>query len=170
MDYGTKAFCLCLKHQNYTLKLRDLAGTGSPVVPDTLVKQMDLKALREKLSAAKLPAMIKFQEWRKIPVPYGDPEEKKTTNKLRPVDDQLPRNEFVELVLAEYPSIREHVLRAIHQHREVRALRQRLTPQECTIQMDFAQNWMVSYHEEVQSAFYAKDAVTSPPSCNSPAQ
>ena len=29
--------------------------------------------------------------------------------------------------------------------------------------MDFAQNWMVLYHEEVQSAFYAKDAVTVHP-------
>ena len=165
LDYGTNLLCLCLKHQNYTLKLRALASTGIPVVPDTLVKQMDLKALMEKLSAAAgtLPSVIKFQEWRKIPVPYGDPEEGKSTTKLRPVDKHLPRKEFVQMVLAEYPSIREHVIRASHQHREIRSLRERLTQQECTIQMDFAQNWMVSYHEEVQSAFFAKDAITVHP-------
>ena len=63
----------------------------------------------------------------------------------------------------EFVTMRAHSIRAQTQHRVVRELREGMSTAECTIQMDFAENWMVSYPEEPQSVYYAKEPVTLHP-------
>ena len=65
--------------------------------------------------------------------------------------------------MAVFPTIKAHSERAQHQHRVVRKLRQALTEEDCTVQMDFAENWMVTYPDEVQAAYFSKEPVTLHP-------
>ena len=158
LNYQNTSVCLCMRQ-----KLRSIASCGIPTIPDTLVKDYTKETLKARLDAAQMPDIITFQMWKRIQVPYGDPENPKVAMKLRPVEQSLPKTEFIAELLAEFPGIVKHVLRATSQHQSIRSLRQQLTAQECTIQMDFAQNWNVGYSGEVQSAFYAKEAITVHP-------
>ena len=69
------------------------------------------------------------------------------------------KEEFITLMGTEFLTMLAHSFRAQTQHRAVRKLREEMTSAECTIQMDFAENWMVSYPEEPQSVYYAKEPV-----------
>ena len=75
----------------------------------------------------------------------------------------MKRDDFVKELVREYPGVRVHVKLAQSQHSTVRGQRQNLKPGEATGQVDFAQNWLIGYGEEVQSAFFAKDPVTVHP-------
>ena len=70
------------------------------------------------------------------------------------------RDSYVDNLAQEFLTSKDHTTRAQNQHRVVRQLREHMSPAECTIQMDFAENWMVSYPEEPQSVYYAKEPVT----------
>lgn len=163
LSYHSTAVCLCMQHQNYALKLRSLVSFGIPGIPDTLVQDYTKDTLKTRLDAAQLPETITFQMWKRVEVKYGDPANQKVTMKLRPVEQNMSRAEFIDVVVSEFNGMAEHVFRAKSQHKSIRTLRQQLTAEECTIQMDFAQNWNVGYSEEVQSAFYAKEAITVHP-------
>ena len=67
-------------------------------------------------------------------------------------------------MVAAFPGIKVHVENAHHQHKTVRNQRENLKEEEeITAQVDFAQNWLVGFGQEVQSAYYAKDPVTVHP-------
>ena len=91
-------------------------------------------------------------------------QERKVVKKLRPVRVEVSKEKFITTLVTSYAGIRYHVKMAQHQHKTVRAQRDNLKPgKEITGQMDFAQNWLVGFGEEVQSAFYAKDPITVHP-------
>lgn len=76
----------------------------------------------------------------------------------------VAKDKFIKALVAAYPDMKFHCDMAHAQHVCVREQRQNLEEEvEITIQMDFAQNWLVGFGEEVQSAFYAKDPVTLHP-------
>ena len=84
--------------------------------------------------------------------------------KLRPCRVEASKDKFLKALVQAFPNIKVHVELAAHQHKTVRNQRENLEDDiECTIQMDFAQNWLVGFGQEVQSAFYAKDPVTVHP-------
>ena len=160
VHFNTTQVCLCIQHQNFTLRLRALGVTDQP---DTVVRDYTADAFRTLLGRKTLPATIKCQTWHRIDVAYGDPKEGKTCKKLRLVPSESLKDTFIHNLMADYEKMTEHTQRAQTQHRVVRHLRQNLSAAECTIQMDFAENWMVSYPEEPQSVYYAKEPVTLHP-------
>lgn len=88
----------------------------------------------------------------------------RSIKKLRLSPCNVPLERFVTTLIALFPGIKYHVEMSTHQHKTVRVQRETLTPNKrCTIQLDFAQNWLVGYGQEVQSAYYAKDPVTVHP-------
>ena len=163
LRYHKTAVCLCMRHQNYALKLRSLRAANIPVVPDSLVNQYTEDTLKTKLESADLPEMLTYVEWKRVEHVYGDPDNPKVTKKLKPVELTRPRGDVIAEVLGNFTTISQHINRANAQHREIRGLRNRISSQECTVQMDFAENWNVNFSEEVQSAYYAKDAITVHP-------
>ena len=89
---------------------------------------------------------------------------KRVVKKLRPVPVEVAKDKFVKALVAAFPGIKVHVELAAHQHKTVRNQRENLQDEiEVTVQMDFAQNWLVGFGQEVQSAFYAKDPITVHP-------
>ena len=103
---------------------------------------------RKAKEAAQLPEIKTFQMRKRVQVTYGDPEEPKGAMKLRPGSQSMPRAERIKVLLAEFLGLVKHVFRATSQHQSIRSLRQQLTAEECTIHIDFAQNWNVGYSEE----------------------
>ena len=88
---------------------------------------------------------------------------KKSHKKLRPVPVEMMKDNFVKQLVKAYPGVRVHVQLASEQHSTVRSQRMNLKEGGCTAQVDFAQNWLIGFGEEVQSAFFAKDPVTVHP-------
>ena len=149
----------------------------------------DTGTIHEGYSYDKLPDVIRFKRWQLTPVPVGktkktpeaDDENVDATNKrkkskvvteeviyvnkLRPVDCYLPADAFVEELIDSFVYVREHAYRADHQHCCVRKQRKELKYTSCTIQMDFAQNWLIGFGEggEIQSVFFNKDGITIHP-------
>ena len=155
--------CLCVRHQNYVLKLRAVRISNLPVVPDTLIRNYTVETLREKLESAELPEQIVYKNWQWVDLPYGQPGNIKYTKKLRLVEVRMPKEEFIANLIEEFPGIQTHAERAFVQHAALRTLRQHLSPNECTVQMDFSENWVISYPEEPQSAYFSKEPVTLHP-------
>ena len=160
VKFNNTSVCLCVKHQNFALNLR---AVGVKTLPDDLVRNTTVDVFTAILRGKNLPDTTRCETWQRVRVPYGDPEEGKTCWKLRLVESDTLRDSYIDNLAQEFLSIKDHTTRAQNQHRVVRQLRERMSPAECTIQMDFAENWMVSYPEEPQSVYYAKKPVTLHP-------
>ena len=160
VEFNTTRVCLCQKHQNFTLKLR---AVGVLQQPDDVVRNSTLLEFTEKLENLPLPAMVVCEYWQKVDVTYGPPDDLTTIKKLRLEPDHRSRADFIKHMAEEFMTMRDHSMRAQQQHRAVRLLRESMPESECTVQMDFAENWLVSYDEEPQTVYYSKDPVTLHP-------
>ena len=68
--------CLCMKHQNFELKMRAVKKfTGLPSQPDSLVRTVSHTEFEEKIKAAekKLPRKIFYEEWKMTAMPLQNP-------------------------------------------------------------------------------------------------
>jgi hypothetical protein len=151
--------CLCLRHQNFALMMQPLKGMGLPQLPDTFVKECDADVISQKLS--ELPDVIFFQRWKNVDQKYTTPQgEVKQSKKLRIVEEEKQQPSFTAAFLDELKLMKGHIERVYAQHKACRELREKLGDHECTAQMDFAENWMISYPNEPQSVYYGKEPVT----------
>ena len=153
--------CLCMRHQNFTLKLRALRGLGLPLLPDSFVRLGD-EEINEKLNNC--PELVSYQHWKRKDVTFTDRNNnERTSRKFRIEQVSESREKFVSQLIADVPLMRDHVHRVYSQHTAIRVLRTTLPSNHCTIQMDFAENWLVSYPQEPQSVYFGKDPVTLHP-------
>ena len=156
--------CLCVKHQNFALRLR---AVNYRVLPDTVVRESTLEEFTERLQTTITRPSVTCETWQYVEVEYGvvqkDTGKKRTCKKLRLRHNTLAKQAFIEKMSKEFVTMREHSLRAQTQHRVVRELREGMSEAEVTIQMDFAENWPVSYPESPQSVYYSKEPVTLHP-------
>ena len=161
VQYAKRKVCLCQKHQNMALKLRALRLMGAvdfPLRPDDL-KDMTREKAREILDAMDLNESVTFKEWRRTEVKYKDKTIKKTV--LREVTED--KETFINAFLKEMVEFKEHSRRVTTQYEQIRLLKQNLPSSHVTIQIDFAENYVCNYLEEVQSAYYSKQQVTVHP-------
>ena len=156
----SKTVCLCVKHQNFSLLLK---AVGIRTLPDTVVRASTAAEFAQSLTESVDRDNISGDQWENVDVKYGKPGSEKTVKKMRLQPFCYTKADFINLIAEEFDAMFEHSERARIQHRVVRHLREGLSSGECTIQMDFAENWMVSYPDEVQSAYYAKEPVTLHP-------
>lgn len=152
--------CLCVKHQNFALRISPLRSLCVPQVPDTLVMTWTADHLKERMSEVSDSQVVIFKQWRRIDVQYG---ENQTAKKLRLVDATESRDEFKEQVLKEMASLKSHILRVYAQHVAARSLKSSLPATHVSIQMDYSENWMISYPDEPQQMYYSKEPVTRHP-------
>ena len=156
--YNNKNTCLCIKHQNFSLLLECVGVTGRP---DTIVRETTLPEFTQSLQDKVRREFVTCETWQSVDVEYGNAG--KTCKKTRLKPDTYTKVKCIEKLSSTFVTMREHSLRAQNQHRAVRLLRNEMPASECTIQMDFAENWMVSYPMEPQSTYYAKEPVTLHP-------
>lgn len=158
--YLSRKVCLCQKHQNIALKLRALRNvgvSGLPLRPDNLLEfsAVEVKQHLETIQEEH----VKFQEWRKVKQPYKDGVISKTTL----VEDRMVTDKFVEGFVKEFLEFSRHAYRVIEQYEQVRLLKQTMPKSHVTVQIDFAENYVCHFGEEVQSAYYSKEQVTVHP-------
>ena len=180
--------CICKTHQNYKLLLKPVVQAtkgqveegsegneaGFPSSVEALFRTYSKDQLELVLKDRdrrhsnlqiydRLPVEVKFKQWMLVPVLVGNPDAivKTFVKKLRPVDCTLHRDLFIQKILDNYDAVKYHSDLAINQHVEVRDQREELSWKECTVQMDFAQNWLIGFGEggEIQSVFFNKDGI-----------
>lgn len=158
-NFISRNACLCLKHQNMALKINAARKEGITSLnrnPDLLLEKME--TLEEALDD--LPPSLEYKTWKRVAVKEGD----KEVHKMRVVDIQATKEEFITVMLKEANEFCDHVKRVKAQYQELRSLKQNLPEHECIIQMDFAENFSCRSMDEVQTAYWHQTSVTLHPS------
>ena len=150
--------CLCMRHQNFALRMKPLHGLGLPALPDMFIRDVTVENFRE--AATGLPPVVTYLQWRRVEVPYGQGQ---STKKPRLVEVTEEAAVFQTNFTRNMAFFSEHVSRMYNQHRAATNLKEGLQQHECCIQMDFAENWMIDYPMEPQSVYFAKEPVTVHP-------
>lgn len=160
VKFSNRKTCLCQRHQNMVLKLKALKTIGMPTTenPDTYVEQ---KSDDEILSDIENLAEenIKFAEWKRVEVERKG----RTFKRMQIVTSERPREEFATLMRTELREFRKHVHRVKVQYGQSRRLKEILPSNHAICHMDFAENYTCGFAEEIQSAYFDKNAVTLHP-------
>ena len=150
-----KRQCLCCVHQNASLKLKAIninTSVGSFLQTHT---SEQITELLEDLPDEN----IRYREWQKEDIVYNENIIKKL--KLKQVD--LPKEEFCEIFSDEFLEVRNHVDRMYNQFDQVKLLKNKLSVNECTMQIDYSENYSCSQQDEPAQAFYDRCQVTIHP-------
>ena len=150
-NFASRRSCLCSRHQNLALKLRALiaAGVKCSKNPD--------EAIKKKVDLIQQTAGLEKQEftykvWKKVQ--EGDKYRHREVEEVK--EKLLFLNEFEN----QLDDFEEHVKRVKHQYEELRKLRENLAPGNVVVWMDFAENYICSSFEEVQSAYWNASMVS----------
>ena len=157
IKYTQRRMCVCIKHANMSL-----VSAGSKVLPSSTreIASMSDEDVRRSLDRIPEDSIVRFQLWEKTTVVI----EGKNVKKDRLVDKDLPKDEFVSLVLDMLPEFRDHSSRVEIQYNAVTHLKSILQPNiECTVQMDFSEIWAAQFMNEPSSVYYDKYQTTLHP-------
>ena len=160
-SFGSRQTCLCQRHQNMTLKLKTLKSLGITTMsnPDTYIHTMPDESTAEKLEEVD-ETTIRYSEWKRVDVLHKG----KVIKRMKIVEMEKPKAEFAIIILKELKEFREHVHRVSAQYTAVRELKRSLPVNHVICHMDFAENYLCSQADEVQSAYFDKQGVTLHPS------
>ena len=154
--YTQRKMCLCQKPTNMSLQ-----AEASQVLPRSTSALMEMKdeEIREKLESIPKET-IKYHRWEKhVILSKG---EKKS--KIRLTEKNVTKEEFIDEIMKELPSVRQHSERVAIQYEEIRSLKKNMQPQkEATVQLDYSENWQAKFMYEISSAYYDKCQVTVHP-------
>ncbi|XP_071164971.1 uncharacterized protein [Mytilus edulis] len=149
--------CLCQKHQNMALALKNMKTSGANVTinPDEFVRQLKDKPLPEILSEIR-NENVRYEQWKKVEMADG----KKRT---KIVEREETRDSFISIVHTQVRDFQEHVSRVRLQYQALNNLKENLPCENVIVQMDFAENFSCTSADEVQSAYWNSSAVTLHP-------
>lgn len=153
--FSSRKTCLCTYHQNFALKLKAMKNVGLLVSgnPDVFIKTYETNdSVKVLLEQGITENNIKYKHWKKV----LDNEK----YRWKELEENVTKQQFVEEVITELSSFRQHVLRVQTQYREMRRLRENLPENEILLWMDFAENYSCTNMEEVQSAYWNTDMVS----------
>ena len=103
---------------------------------------------------------IKFWQWRRVSVRYGEG----WIKKVKLVEAVSKKDEFIEDFKAALEVLREHSYRVTTQYTQIRLCRSEMLPlTECSIQIDYSENFACCYQNEVSAAFYDRNQITLHP-------
>jgi hypothetical protein len=128
-------------------------GIDVSVNPESFAKE---EALDSKDLKNKLPALVKFSQWKKIEV--IEKEKKKYVTRI--VEIEKDRQDFIDFLAAEFKG---HVNRVYKQYEEIKRLKENLLTNHLLVQMDFAENFSCKSVEEIQTAYWNQTGVTLHP-------
>ena len=100
--------------------------------------------------------IVKYSELKRVGVTYKD----ETMKRMQIVQCEMERPKFAIVLKRELAGFWEHVDRVAAQYSAVRQLKESLPPGQVICHMDFAENYLCSQADELQSAYFAKVAVT----------
>ena len=149
--YAKHKVCLCQKHQNFALKLAALRLDGFVQNPDKFAKDTTTEAAEEKLKQIQRYE-ITYRVWKQVERPYKGTIIKKTTL----TEERKTKDESVEEFITTMMSFKEHAARVTEQYTNISLLKEILMPNEVTVQLDFAENYVCNFSAEVSSAYYSK--------------
>ena len=158
VKFVNRKICLCQRDQNFALKLRAVRSVGFDSNPDAFCDNVTLGEASEVLKTME-SSVIKFEEWRKQNVPYGE----RTVKRICLVKDEVGKDEFVKKFVNEMEDFKAHSRTVKAQSAAVRTLKANMPLSHVTVQMDYAENYSCSYGEEIQSAYYNKEQITLHP-------
>jgi hypothetical protein len=159
VNFASRSICLCIKHQNFSFKLRTLKNLGLSNVtsPDSFCDMYkDSKDKLEELLQTMPDAAIKYQQWKRVKMPNGK-------ERMRIIDTQLSKTEFVSKMTEEFDAFLVHVQRVTQQYKSVKQMKDVLPENHILIQMDFSENYSCQTMEEIQSAYWNASMVTLHP-------
>ena len=90
---------------------------------------------------------VSYKEEKRAPSEYNG----KTTYKMKLVPVEDTRKNFIDKVLPEVEEFRCHIERV--KYKELQNLKRNLPRDHAICQMDFAQNYICSHADEIQSAY-----------------
>ncbi|XP_054775254.2 uncharacterized protein LOC129283486 [Lytechinus pictus] len=156
VQFASRDLCLCQKHQNVALKLKALQSLGGTVNdnPDEFIKEHN-EAQVDILLNNLQSEQIQFDEWSRVEVDGR--------KKIKIIRISQSKPDFIKRFQKEIQEFRQHVVRIKNQFRALLDCKNSLKPDECIIQMDFAENYVCVPLEEVQSAYWCQDGVTLHP-------
>ena len=158
-SYGSRNTCLCQIHQNLTLKLEALLSLKvvNTKNADSVIKQHTDSEILEKIANVD-GDVVTYKQWKRCEIP-----DKPGKQKMKIVTKEKPKAEFVALMADALKKFREHVDRVQTQFLEIRNLKMILPENHVICQMDYAENYLCSHHDEIQSAYFDKTPVTLHP-------
>lgn len=156
IKHAKRLSCLCLKHTNFGLKVKALLK-HAPIkctTPDDFLANYTKKQTKEIINEVSEP--ISYSEWQRVDCGFG---QKKTTL----VTVETMASEFSNIMADAYTTFQYHHILVHHRYQMVRFLKNHLNSESATIQMDFAENFLSSQAEEIQSAYFMKNSITLHP-------
>ena len=76
------------------------------------------------------------------------------------IEETKSKNQFIEESCSTFTGSKEHVERVREQCKNITLLKEILKSSEVTVQVDFAENYVCHYAEEISSVYYSKKQVT----------
>ncbi|KAK6184250.1 hypothetical protein SNE40_006756 [Patella caerulea] len=159
VNFASRSICLCVKHQNFSFKLRTLKNLGLSTVtsPDSFVEiYKDDKDKMEEMLQGIVDGIVKYQQWKRVKLPNGK-------ERMRIVETQLQKNEFTSKMKEEFDAFVTHVERVTQQYKSVKEMKDLLPDNHVLVQMDFSENYNCQPMEEIQSAYWNASMVTLHP-------
>lgn len=154
-NFISRNTCLCTKHQNMALTLKSLRKEGIYVSanPESFAKEeaLDSKDLKDKL-----PALVKFSQWKKIEV--IEKEKKKYVTRI--VEIEKDRQDFIDFLADQTAEFKGHVNRVYKQYEEIKRLKDNLPTNHLLVQMDFTEIYSCKSVDEIQTAYWNQTGVT----------
>lgn len=152
-------FDLLIKCLNLNKILKESNGTGileslcCDVYDENCLNRICEKCRWKKNNYAEFQndKKIKYYEWRNCSEKYyvKDEEKTKMVTKKETLYD-FPRNIILQLE-KNLTGYMKHCTNIWTQYKNIKELKNNLTPQEVVIHVDFSENYCVKYHEEIQS-------------------
>ena len=157
VSYAKRNVCLCKRHQNFALLLKPLKQVGFPQSLQA-VRDLSAEEVGEKIES--LPyEQVRYDSWKTVSQPYKDTQIKRTT-----LVEQVERKEdFLQTFLSNFSDVVDHDDRVHAQYDSFTALKQNLGPSSATMQIDFAENYVCKFRDEITAAYYSKIQVTLHP-------
>ncbi|KAK3610439.1 hypothetical protein CHS0354_016616 [Potamilus streckersoni] len=128
------------------LKAMRSLGLNLPKSPDAFIKEQDTNEKVKETLETGLPDMVKYTQWKKVV--------EGQKSRWKEVDEAVAKTDFIHLMDSQTSEFRNHVKRGKVQYQEIRNLRENLPENEVMLWMDFAENFVCTSVEAVQSLYW----------------
>ena len=130
VKYAQKLSCLCFKHTNFVLKLKSLGIVLVESNPDRFV-QTHVQQLLQQIE----DRTVTMSEWKRVELENG-------YKKITLVTEEVAADDFKAKFCTEYTAFVRHTELVKNQYSMVQQLKGNINEQTCTVQMDFAENFV----------------------------
>lgn len=127
--------CLCQKHQNMALALKNMKSVGAkvPSSPDKFARHLKENSINVNEICSEINVeMVKYEQWKKVEMPDG----KKRT---KIIEKEITKEELISAIQIQIVEFQEHVARVKLQYKALHILKENLPQGHAIIQMDFAE-------------------------------